>query len=68
MQLAYRHSDVKHTPVIPTQEIVILLTLSDPAVLDYVLTVAYFSFVNRIVMALGVTLEEDSCAQPYTSH
>lgn len=31
--------------------------LSDRAVLDAVLTVAYFSFVNRLVMVLGVTLE-----------
>lgn len=31
--------------------------LSDRAILDAVLTVAYFSYANRLVMALGLTLE-----------
>lgn len=34
--------------------------LSDPAILDATLVVAYFNFVNRIVLGLGVTLEADS--------
>lgn len=34
--------------------------LSDNAILDATLVVAYFNFVNRIVLALGVDLEEDS--------
>lgn len=33
--------------------------LSDEAILDATLVVAYFNFVNRIVLALGVDLEED---------
>lgn len=33
--------------------------LDDRAILDAALTVAYFSFVNRLVFLLGVTLEED---------
>ncbi len=33
--------------------------LSDRAILDIVLVIAYFNYVNRIVMALGVELEED---------
>lgn len=33
--------------------------LSDSAILDFVLVVAYFNFVNRIVLALGVELEKD---------
>ncbi len=33
--------------------------LSDNAILDVVLVVAYFNFVNRIVMGLGVSLESD---------
>ena len=33
--------------------------LSDRAILDAVLTVAYFSYANRLVMALGLTLEPD---------
>lgn len=33
------------------------LGLDDRAILDAVLTVAYFSFVNRVVLALGVSLE-----------
>jgi uncharacterized peroxidase-related enzyme len=35
------------------------LGLSDEGILDATLVVAYFNFVNRIVMALGVDLEED---------
>ncbi|PKP51493.1 MAG: peroxidase [Bacteroidetes bacterium HGW-Bacteroidetes-1] len=34
--------------------------LSDSAILDATLVVAYFNFVNRIVLALGVELEKDS--------
>ncbi|MBI2222265.1 MAG: carboxymuconolactone decarboxylase family protein [Acidobacteria bacterium] len=33
--------------------------LSDRAILDAVLTVAYFSFANRLVMGLGLALEPD---------
>jgi len=33
---------------------------SDSAILDATLVVAYFNFVNRIVLALGVELENDS--------
>jgi uncharacterized peroxidase-related enzyme len=33
--------------------------LSDKAILDVVLVTAYFNYVNRIVMALGVELEKD---------
>lgn len=36
--------------------------LSDSAILDTTLVVAYFNFVNRIVLALGVELEKDSGA------
>lgn len=34
--------------------------LNDSAILDATLIVAYFNFVNRIVLALGVELEKDS--------
>lgn len=34
--------------------------LSDSAILDATLVIAYFNFVNRIVLALGVELEKDS--------
>ncbi|PKP01892.1 MAG: peroxidase [Bacteroidetes bacterium HGW-Bacteroidetes-9] len=34
--------------------------LTDNAILDATLVVAYFNFVNRIVLALGVELEKDS--------
>lgn len=34
--------------------------LTDSAILDATLVVAYFNFVNRIVLALGVELEKDS--------
>lgn len=34
--------------------------LSDSAILDATLVVAYFNFVNRIVLALGLELEKDS--------
>jgi len=34
--------------------------LSDAAILDVVLVTAYFNFVNRIVLSLGVTLENDN--------
>jgi uncharacterized peroxidase-related enzyme len=33
--------------------------LDDKAILDAALTVAYFSFVNRLVLVLGVDVEED---------
>jgi len=33
--------------------------LSDAAILDATLVIAYFNFVNRIVLALGVNLEEN---------
>ncbi len=33
--------------------------ISDAAILDATLVVAYFNFVNRMVLALGVELEED---------
>lgn len=36
------------------------LGLSDTAILDIVLVTAYFNFVNRIVLALGVELENDN--------
>ncbi len=36
------------------------LELSDAAILDAVLVTAYFNFVNRIVLSLGVELEPDS--------
>lgn len=36
------------------------LKLSDAAILDAVLVTAYFNFVNRIVLSLGVELETDS--------
>src|SRR5262249_31791906 len=35
------------------------LGFDDKAILDAALTVAYFSFVNRLVLALGVEVEED---------
>lgn len=34
--------------------------LSDAAILDCVLVIAYFNFVNRIVLSLGVELEKDN--------
>ena len=36
------------------------LGLSDRAILDATLVIGYFNFVNRIVMGLGVQLEDDS--------
>lgn len=36
------------------------IELSDSAILDAVLVTAYFNFVNRIVLSLGVELEIDS--------
>lgn len=33
--------------------------LSDAAILDATLVVSYFNFVNRMVLALGVSIEED---------
>ena len=43
------------------------LGFDDRAILDAALTVAYFSFVNRLVLLLGVDLEEGyerTCAEP----
>lgn len=34
--------------------------LSDSAILDATLVVSYFNFVNRMVLNLGVELEEDA--------
>lgn len=42
-------------PTIPLKEI----GFSDPAILDATLVVAYFNFVNRIVLSLGVEIEQD---------
>ncbi len=36
------------------------LGFSDSAILDTVLVTAYFNFVNRVVLSLGVELEEDN--------
>jgi len=33
---------------------------SDSAILDTGLVISYFNFVNRMVLSLGVELEEDS--------
>jgi uncharacterized peroxidase-related enzyme len=41
-------------------EVIKNVGLSDSAILDATLVVAYFNFVNRIVLALGVELEKDS--------
>lgn len=38
---------------------------SDGAILDATLVVAYFNFVNRIVLSLGVTLEENAGGYKY---
>ncbi len=37
-----------------------LVGCSDQAILDATLVIAYFNFVNRIVLSLGVTLEENA--------
>jgi len=45
------------------------LGLDDRAILDAILTVAYFSFANRLVMATGLTLEDgyqQTCAPDLT--
>ncbi len=34
--------------------------LSDAAILDATLVISYFNFVNRIVLSLGVDIEQDS--------
>ncbi len=39
--------------------------LSDAAILDASLVVAYFNFVNRMVLSLGVNLEEDAGGYKY---
>ena len=49
------------TFVNPLQE----LGLADRAILDATLVIAYFNFVNRIVLGLGVNLEEDSGGYKY---
>jgi alkylhydroperoxidase family enzyme len=36
-----------------------VLGFDDRAILDAALTVAYFSFVNRLVLLLGVEVEKD---------
>lgn len=41
------------------------LGLSDSAILDATLVVAYFNFVNRIVLSLGVNLEEKNNSAGY---
>ena len=41
------------------------LGFSDRAILDATLVISYFNFVNRIVMALGVGLEEDPGGYKY---
>ena len=43
----------------PTKELK-EIGFSDSAILDATLVTAYFNFVNRMVLALGVDLEEDS--------
>ncbi|OIP41835.1 MAG: hypothetical protein AUK47_05635 [Deltaproteobacteria bacterium CG2_30_63_29] len=43
----------------------------DRAILDASLTIAYFSFVNRLVLVLGIELEDDyrkTCTEPSDSH
>ena len=42
-----------------------LVGCSDQAILDATLVVAYFNFVNRIVLSLGVTLEENAGGYKY---
>jgi uncharacterized peroxidase-related enzyme len=39
--------------------------LSDSAILDATLVIAYFNFVNRIVLGLGVSLEENASGYHY---
>ena len=39
--------------------------LSDSAILDATLVIAYFNFVNRIVLGLGVSLEENAGGYKY---
>lgn len=41
------------------------LELDDRAILDATLVIAYFNFVNRIVLSLGVSLEENSGGYKY---
>ena len=46
------------------------LGLDDRALLDATLTVAYFAFVNRLVLLLGVAVEDDyerTCGGDYPS-
>ncbi|MBI3520393.1 MAG: peroxidase-related enzyme [Bacteroidetes bacterium] len=51
------------TPNISTEPLIINLKtkgLDDRAILDSTLVIAYFNFVNRIVLGLGVELEKDN--------
>ncbi len=41
--------------------------LDDRAILDATLTIGYFNFVNRLVLMLGVHLEDDFAATPSRS-
>jgi uncharacterized peroxidase-related enzyme len=41
------------------------LDLDDRAILDATLVVCYFNFVNRIVLALGVNLEDTNAGEGY---
>ena len=41
------------------------LDFSDAAILDATLVIAYFNFVNRIVLGLGVNLEENAGGYKY---
>ena len=49
-----QHDHQDFTPQLRT------IGLSDAAILDVVLVTAYFNFVNRIVLSLGVELEKDN--------
>lgn len=49
-------SDISHKETIEQMKAV---GLSDRAILDATLVIAYFNFVNRMVLGLGVDLEED---------
>ncbi len=47
------HENIHHTIALKDARI------TDEGILDVVLVTSYFNFVNRMVMALGVELEED---------
>jgi uncharacterized peroxidase-related enzyme len=53
-QYPEQHEDKDFTPQLRR------IGLSDAAILDVVLVTAYFNFVNRIVLSLGVEMESDS--------